>query len=222
MCFSASASFAAAAFTGAAGTTAAVRCGTLKEAPLAVIPFIFALQQAIEGVLWLNMVPGADRAFVPALATIFLTVALGIWPLWAPLAIGLVEPVAGRRVLMQGLLAAGAAVAAYGAWLVYQHPYTVAVTPAGLCYVNDKAYSNFVLAAYAVCAGLPAILSSHRALRLFGVAVTAGMIVAMVSHYVSFVSVWCFFAALSSMAIVGYFLYPARAASKEHHALPAQ
>ena len=55
MCFSAPASFVAAAVTGAVGVAAMMRVHRREELPLAAMPLFFAVQQAIEGFLWLSL-----------------------------------------------------------------------------------------------------------------------------------------------------------------------
>ena len=56
MCFSPAASFTAAALLSVAGSAAVIKNYKVKKAlPIAIIPLIFAIQQAIEGMLWLNI-----------------------------------------------------------------------------------------------------------------------------------------------------------------------
>ena len=55
MCFSASASFVTAAITGAIGIVTLTRVNEPRELPFAATPLLFALQQAVEGLLWLNL-----------------------------------------------------------------------------------------------------------------------------------------------------------------------
>jgi hypothetical protein len=55
MCFSAAASFVTAGVTGAIGAVALTRVNEPRELPLAATPILFALQQSIEGLLWLNL-----------------------------------------------------------------------------------------------------------------------------------------------------------------------
>ena len=55
MCFSASASFAASAALVSLGLLAVKKTDNKKDIPFFSIPFGFALQQAIEGLLWLSV-----------------------------------------------------------------------------------------------------------------------------------------------------------------------
>jgi hypothetical protein len=61
MCFSAPASFITAGITGAIGVVALTRINEPRELPLAGTPLLFALQQGIEGLLWLKLPLPMDR-----------------------------------------------------------------------------------------------------------------------------------------------------------------
>ncbi|THD66260.1 DUF6629 family protein, partial [Phenylobacterium sp.] len=55
MCFSATASFTAAAVTGSLGLVAMARTRQLHDLPLAATPVLFAVQQVTEGLIWLRL-----------------------------------------------------------------------------------------------------------------------------------------------------------------------
>ncbi len=210
MCFSATASFAAATATGITGAIVAGRVASYREVPLGSIPLVFAIQQAIEGSLWLTLDNYWPRSLEPLLANGFVTIALVVWPLLAPVALLLIEPDARRRLGMTLLLLAGLLVAGYSVVDIIHHPYSAAATGGSLCYVNNSPFppSLFVLYVAATCS--PALLSSHPSLRLFGIVVLAGGIVAAAAFVVVFVSVGCFFAATASIVIAVHFAQRAR------------
>src|SRR4051812_13147721 len=101
MCFSAEASFAAAAVILPAGvycTRAALRKRPACL-PLAITPLVFSLQQIAEGLVWVGLARG-DAPLVRAAALAFLAFALGFWPFWVPLsALFLEDRSWGRRFL---------------------------------------------------------------------------------------------------------------------------
>ena len=72
MCFSAPASFVTAGITGAIGIVALTRVGEPRELPLAAPPLLFALQQSIEGLLWLNLPLAPDGSLSTALTLLYL------------------------------------------------------------------------------------------------------------------------------------------------------
>lgn len=96
MCFSSTASFATAGLTGVIGLLCLRRVKRRRELLLAAVPLIFALQQAIEGALWLILPTMPRDRLAAALTLAFLLLAQVLWPVWAPLAAGVVEPVEWR------------------------------------------------------------------------------------------------------------------------------
>jgi hypothetical protein len=208
MCFSAPVSFAAAAVLGAAGVAAVARVRRPADLPLAAIPLVFAAQQAIEGMLWLTVPQGPDPGAL--WANLFVFIALAVWPVLVPAATSLAEPDPRRRFLMLVLLPAGIGVAIDYAGTMLAHPYRA--WPAGwtLTYVNNHRISLVLLALYVLCVCIPPLLSSSAALRRFGLIVIAGMALSALAFYESFVSVWCFFAALASLSLLRFFFPRAR------------
>ena len=206
MCFSATASFSAAGILTVTGVATLAQVKKRAELPLALTPFLFATQQAVEGTLWLTV--GQGRAHSLMLANIFATIALVVWPVLIPLAIALVEREALRRLVMLLLLPAGIGVAVYSAGTTLAHPYLAWPAGRALTYVDNHPYSPTMLATYLICTCLPPLLSSSRMLNLFGVIVAAGLGIAMLAFYEDFVSVWCFFAALASVTLLRFFREP--------------
>ena len=85
MCFSAGASYSAAAMLGLGGIFILSQIKDKKQALFAAIPCIFAIQQLFEGFLWTSI--GYNLS--PVLQAIgmygFLFFAIPFWPTWIPL-----------------------------------------------------------------------------------------------------------------------------------------
>ncbi len=80
MCFSATGSFAASATLAGIGFFAFSRNQSTRHRMYAAIPFLFAGQQAAEGVVWVT-IDQPDQAWLQRLAVnVFLAIALVIWP----------------------------------------------------------------------------------------------------------------------------------------------
>lgn len=205
MCFSAPASFAAAGITGAIGIAALSRVREPRELPLAAAPLLFGLQQAVEGLLWLNLPPVGDGSFSAMFALLFLFFAEAFWPLYAPLAVWLIEPTAHRRHLMFACQAIGAAVSAYLLWSILGQPHLATISGGHIVYGAGFRQPTIVGAAYLAATGLPLLLSSHRTVVVLGAIVLGGLVVAYAFYWESFVSVWCFFAAAASATIMCHF-----------------
>ncbi len=205
MCFSAPASFVAAAVTGAAGIAAVARSSDSRELPLAAVPVFFAVQQAIEGVLWLTLPVAPDSPQASLLTDAFLLFALVFWPAFAPLVAWLIEPDQQRRRLLLVPLAIGLGVAAYLLWTLAIGDHGASVVGGHIVYENNPGAPFGVGVLYLLAtAGGPA-LSSIRTVNLLAVLLLVGSIIAYVVYTDAFVSVWCFFAAAASAIILTHF-----------------
>jgi len=203
MCFSATASFSAAGSLALAGAATLAKARDPKEWPLASVPLVFALQQGIEGLLW-RTVPAGHQAG-RGLATSFAILALIVWPIFIPLAVGLAEKVRKRQLLILALIGPGLGVACYSVLDIWQHPYMAWPAPHSLVYINDNPFPWPLMLAYLAAVCVPPLLSSGPAIRWFGVVVTVGLAVTLGFFFVNLVSVWCFFAAIASAILVGHF-----------------
>ena len=134
MCFSAPASFVTAGITGAIGIVALTRVSEPRELPLAATPLLFALQQSIEGLLWLDLPLAPNGSLSTVLTFLYLFFAEAFWPLYVPIAVWLIEPSEHRRLLMVVCLGVGAGVGAYLLWGILGHPYLATILGSHIVY----------------------------------------------------------------------------------------
>jgi hypothetical protein len=205
MCFSPTASFATAGLTAVVGFVSLSRVSKPCEIPLATTPLLFALQQALEGLLWIDLPLAPGGSLATGLTLLFLFFAEVFWPVYAPIAALLIEPSQPRRRLMLLCLAVGVAIAARFLWWILAHPHGAVILNGHIVYVTEYRFSEPVALAYLAATGLPLILSSHRIVVALGSVVLVGSAVAFVSYWEAFTSVWCFFAAAASVLILGHF-----------------
>lgn len=204
MCFSATASFVAAGLTAAVGMYTVSRAEGVRELPLASMPLLFAAQQFFEGGLWLTLPIAPEGAISSWLSHAFLVFALILWPVVAPIAALSVESDVLRRRVIGLCLVIGSSVAAYFLWTMLTHPHQALIAGGHIRYdVGDTPVS--VGGAYMVATTLGLLVSSRRAIALLGVIVLTGSIVSYGLYIETFVSVWCFFAAVASVVIAGHF-----------------
>jgi hypothetical protein len=212
MCFSATASFTAAAVAGSIGAVTLWKAGKLGNRallPIAAFPVLFALQQTVEGLLWLDLARPMASACRPFLTHAFTAYAEVFWPTFAPLAAWLIEPVQWRRRLIGVCLAVGLAVSAYLLWKMLGNPYTASAATGHIVYSNGVTYPKGIEIPYVLATTISLLLSSHRMIQLLAVVILGGFAVAWVSFHQSYISVWCFFAAVSSIIV---YLFVHRAA----------
>jgi len=205
MCFSPAASFTAAAVTGSLGLIALSRTRERRDLLLAATPVLFAVQQCLEGLIWLRMPMEAHGSVSGPLVLGYLVFAQGFWPVFAPLAVWRLEPNPARRRLIAPWLAVGTAVSAYLLWGLFAGAPSATVGNGHIVYGTGQVHLTLVGAAYLAVVSLPLFLSSYRSIVIFGAIVTVGWLVAYVAYLAAFQSVWCFFAAVASVAVVGHF-----------------
>ena len=140
-----------------------------------------------------------------SLALAFLLFAEVVWPIYAPLAVWLIEPASRRRQLMLACVAIGLAVGTYLLSWILTHAYSATIVENHIDYRTEGRHSDALGLAYLVATCLPMLLSSRRMLIGLGAIVLAGSIAAYIFYWQEFTSVWCFFAAAASVVILGYF-----------------
>ncbi len=205
MCFSAPASFVTAGITGAIGVVALSRVSEPRELSLAATPLLFALQQGVEGLLWLKLPFESDGSFSATLTFIYLFFAEAFWPLFAPIAVWLIEPNRHRRLFMVVCMGIGTGVGTYLLWWILGHPHLATILDGHIVYLTEYRHSDAVELAYLAATGLPLLLSSQRTLVVVGAIVFVGLIAAYTFYWEAFTSVWCFFAAAASVTILCHF-----------------
>src|SRR5687767_3355250 len=100
MCFSAGASFGAAIILGAIGVVSLKKVRAPAQIIFAGIPLLFGLQQFFEGLLWLTLTHASYSSWHTITTYVFLLFAQGLWPLWIPLSMFLIEPDKMRRKIL--------------------------------------------------------------------------------------------------------------------------
>lgn len=198
MCFSATASFVAGGSLGAAGLFTLRRARTAAQMPLAAIPLLFGVQQAIEGVVWLSF----DRPVLNAFATYaYVTFSHLLWPFFLPLAVMMIEPGRRRKKILRGFVLFGLAVSLYLLMRLLEGPVTSVIVGASVVYQVPIPDSPLLLATYLVATCVSCLFSSHRYIRTFGLALFGALAISLWMYRLSFYSVWCFFAAILSLII---------------------
>jgi hypothetical protein len=207
MCFSATASFSAAAVIGGVGI-ATLNSAAAKSNPrilaLAAFPVLFALQQVVEGLLWLDLDSPEPGALRGVLVDGFQGYAEVFWPVYAPLAVLLIERQRWHRILVSVCLVVGVALSAYLLLAMIGHPYQASVGEGHIVYHNDFQYPTGIEVPYLLATTFSLLLSSHRRVQGLGLVIVFGFAVAYVSFHHSYISVWCFFAAIASVLVYLY------------------
>jgi len=198
MCFSATASFAAAAGLGAMGAVTMREAKVRSRMPLAAMPLLFGIQQAIEGIVWISTgIPWIQTT--AAFAYVMFSHAL--WPFYVPFAVGALEPPGRRKTVLKGFLVCGAALSIWLAAYVLRGPVTASLATGCVVYRMILPPIPYGLAAYAFVTCFSCLISSHKFIRVLGWALIGALSIALWAYQEAFYSVWCFFSAILSVII---------------------
>lgn len=206
MCFSAEADLLAGVVVGTIGIDAMRHVRRSSERPLAMVPVILGAHQLIEALVWLGLEDRVPHNAWRAAVWAYLAIAFGILPVLVPIAVGALEPVANRRrVLAFAVLGAG--VAAVLMYAVVRGPVDAAIQGHHIDYSVDLWHGGFIVALYLVATAGSLLASEHRHVRWFGVAnVVAALLLAWLDQS-AFISLWCAWAAVTSVAIAVHLRY---------------
>jgi len=201
MCFSAAASFTASAVLGVTGAATLGKTKNRRAWLLSAVPLLFALQQFVEGWLWLSLSRWPN--YTLPLTHVFLFFALFLWPIYTPLMILLLEPSKIRRIIISLFCVAGAIVGIVFYVNYLQQPEAARVVGKCLYYPNKIFYPDLLKYLYILVTVGSGLISSRITAKIFCLLVLIGSIITYYFYSVNFTSVWCFFAA--AISVVLYF-----------------
>ncbi len=205
MCFSATASFTVAIATTFIGVAAVKQVTHPREILLAATPFLFAVQQIVEGILWLELTGTGDSEVIAPLSFIFQIFAKVLWPAYAALAIYLIEPDRRRQQLLLAIAVIGILLSINLLLDLHSNPPNAVVLGHSIDYSSEDTILSWQMFPYFLCTCGALFLSSHKLIRIFAGIIFVGFLVSAYLYLATFTSVWCFFAASSSSLIYFYF-----------------
>lgn len=201
MCFSAPASFAAGVVLMGVGAAAMRSARAPEQRAFAAIPFLFAVQQCCEGILWLSLSsPEPSRLYLLPMH-VYYFIAMAVWPLWTPFSIWLMEEQPGIRRKLLLPLSIGGLVFTYYAFSQLTRGVHANIACFHVQYVFDYPFDELVQGAYLLAVAPPLFLSSRRFLRITGGSLLLALAIAKWFYLGYALSVWCFFAAVLSVQV---------------------
>lgn len=203
MCFSAEASFVAAAVIGGVGCLNLLTLKLRKSLILvALIPFLFTFHQFSEGLVWLylnNSHP--DALMLKYMPYIYLIFAFLVWPVYFPLSFWLAESDLLRKRILLAMVFAGIVLDIFYLTLIPKGGFALNIYEYSIRYSFPSGGLPYVYAAIGV---LPILISSLKKAWIFGLLLTIAYFFTQYFFEKTFVSVWCFFGAISTLAL--YFI----------------
>ncbi len=204
MCFSATASFGASIMLAGISTISVIKAKTPSVKILAVIPFIFSLQQFSEGFVWLSLTRENFASWkFPCMYT-FLFFAEVIWSIGISFSMMIFEKEEKRKKILQAIFYGSILFAAVLAYSLFYYTADVKVIGNHVLYSvntpdNFKSITNLF---YFFTAVLPPFLSSEKKAWLIGIALIVSYLIATIFFKEYIISIWCYFATIISVIIL--------------------
>ena len=205
MCFSAVANFVGSGALGAVGVVTLTKVKHRRELLFASLPTLFAIHQFIEGFVWLGLDGVLRPAVTHDMGAAFMLYAQGLLPFLLPLSVLLFEADAKSRKSMLPFLAIGTGTALYILWALTAFPTQVYVKGNSIVYINQATNNTAVAVLYVIATCGSLFFSKVRAMVIFGAANLTILLVVMAFKRYAFTSLWCAYAAIASVIILGYF-----------------
>lgn len=209
MCFSPEVDALAGLIVGAIGLDAARHVRRPGEWPLAVLPLVFAAHQLVEALVWWRLEGRLGAAVGDWAEVVYLLVAFGVLPVLVPVAVLLLEP-AWRRARLVPFILVGVAAAAVLLSSLAVGPVAARVEGHHLVYEVDVWHGGFVTGLYVVATCGALVVSAHRHIRWYAAANLVAVAVLAWFSQTAFLSLWCVWAAITSVAIVLHLRYAPR------------
>jgi hypothetical protein len=205
MCFSPQADFTAGAVITLAGVETLHRVRSRRELIVGALPLLFGLHQLVEAFVWLGLRGEVSPGVGDAAKQTYIVFAHAVLPALVPLGFTLLEPNRRRARWMWPLVGLGLLLGAYLLWQVTAYPVGAQQQARCIDYTTHTPNDLLIGVLYVVVTCGPALMSSRRHLRWFGVVSLVGVIAAALVRFDELTSVWCVYVALVSVLILEHF-----------------
>jgi len=205
MCFSANASFTAGAVLSTIGVVCLKKVQTPSHKLFAAIPLIFAAQQITEGFLWLALSRNNFSSLQHITTYLFLFFAQVVWPTWVPFSILKLQPKEKQKTIEKILLGIGIGVSAYLAYCLITYTVEAQIQGYHIAYIQSypATLSKYGGILYVIATVSPPFFSRIKYMWLLGASILTSYIITTIFYTDYIVSVWCFFASIISIAVLG-------------------
>ncbi len=205
MCFSPEADFTAGALVAGVGVATLRQVRVRRELIVGALPLLFGVHQLVEGFVWLGLRGQVSGGVGDAAKEAYVIYAHAILPAIVPLGLTLLEPDRRRSRWMWPLACLGVLLGVYLLWQVTAYP--VGARPEARCidYTTHTPNDPLIGVLYVLATCGPALLSSRRYLRWFGLASLVGVIATALVRVDELTSLWCLYVAFVSVLIFEHF-----------------
>ena len=189
--------------------------GRQSQLLLAATPLLLGVHQIDESLVWWSADGDLSHTLGRVAMWIYLLIALVVVPVLVPLSIWHVEPTRRRRWALTPFVVLGVGVAAVLLATMIRGPVTVRRGSYHLAYSIGLHHGVVVIGLYIVATCGSLLVSGYRHIFVFGLANLVAVVVLARLTADGFASLWCFYAALTSGAILLHLRF-----AKTHRAHP--
>jgi hypothetical protein len=205
MCFSPDADFTAGTVIAGVGVATLRRVRTRRELIVGALPLMFGIHQLVEGFVWLGLQGRVSSGLGDAAKETYIVFAHAVLPIIVPLGFMLIEPDHRRTRWMWPLVCAGLLMGLYLLWQVTAYPVGAQEDAHCIDYRTHTPNDVLIGALYVLVTCGPALISSRRYLRWFGLVSVIGVIATALVRVDELTSLWCVYVALVSVLILEHF-----------------
>ena len=205
MCFSPQADFTAGAVVAAVGVQTLRQVRVPREVIIGSLPLLLGIHQFVEGFVWLGLRRDVSSTAGSTARDAYIVFAHAVLPAIVPLGFVLMEPSRRRARSVSPLALLGAALGAYLLWQVTEYPVGAREQAHCIDYTTHTPNDYLIGALYVLVTCGPALLSSRRYMRWFGLLSLLGVIAAAIIRIDELTSLWCLYVAFVSVLILEHF-----------------
>lgn len=205
MCFSPEADFTAGLVVAGVGVETLRRVRAPRELIVGALPLLFGIHQLTEGFVWLSLRGQVSQGLGDTAKEAYIVYAHAVLPAIVPFGFMLLEPDRRRSRWMWPLVCLGLFLGVYLLWQVTA--YSVGAQQEARCIDYTTHTPNDVLIGllYVAATCGPALISSRRQLRWFGLVSLIGVIATALVRVDELTSLWCLYVAMVSVLILEHF-----------------
>lgn len=201
MCYSPEADLIAGLVVGAVGVDAMRHVDDRRDLALAAIPLVLATHQLVEAVAWWGLQGRVTDDIGGVAVGLYLVLALAIVPVLVPYAVWRSEPASERRTAMFPFVVLGVCVAAVLLGSMASSPYEATIGGRFIAYDVGAPEGGALAVLYGIAVCSPLLMSSYRGIFVLGVLNVAAFTLLSWLLAAGFISLWCIWAAVSSVLI---------------------
>lgn len=204
MCFSAEASFGAAAVITTVGVISYKKAKNTPLRYLALIPIFFGIQQFSEGVVWLSTTYEQLSSLKIISTYVFVFFAWVIWPIYVPFVMWKIEERPLYKKIMLAGIFVGFVIISTLAFVMMKYGINAEIQDCSIKYKVGfvSKYEWLLSVLYLIITTLPHLLSSMKKVWVLGVLNLITFSVSKIYYQEHVLSVWCFLAAIASIVIL--------------------